>query len=165
MRLLLAFLLFAFSLSSSLAQEVYKTVDENGKIIFSDKPTNEDSEKIDTKLKNVQPGTTFRSYKKDAKKETPISIQITSPSDGQQIGPTQKRISIGVKVSPQLNSDLQVTIFFDGKIVSGPSRSTSASIPLTIKMRGKHSISAKVTDTTGKTIASSNSVSVQVIRP
>ncbi len=163
--LLLISLLFTCFAVSSHAQEVYKTVDENGKVIFSDKPKGEDSEKVDTKLKNVQPGTVVQPYEKKKKDSTKTSIRIVSPSDGQQFGPTQKSISISAKVFPKLSSKHRVTIYFDGKVISGPSQSTSASVPLSIKVRGKHTISATVTDESGNTVAQSGSISVQVIRP
>lgn len=164
-RWFLLLLLCACFTFSSQAQEVYKTVDENGKVIFSDKPKNEDSEKVDTKLKNVQPGTVVRPYKKEKKEGAPASIHITSPSNGQQFGPTQSSVSISAKVLPKMSAKYRVTLFFDGKVISGPSQSTSASVPLSIKTRGKHTVSATLSDEAGNTIAQSNSVTIQVIRP
>ena len=87
MRIILS-LLLVFAVSCLSAETVYKSVDEEGNIIFTDKPS-ENAEKIILQelqtIKNPNPGK-FKPLPRQSK-EAPLynTLIITSPADGSGI--------------------------------------------------------------------------------
>ncbi len=160
-------LLLIFTLATA-AQEVYKTVDEKGKVTFSDAPKDQ-SEKINTDLKNIHPPTKAVSTPEKSQKNsaTPrkYTIGLTNPSQNQQFGPSAKTINIGTSLSPRLQPGHSLVFYMNGKQVAKSKRSYSTSVNITRNMRGQNKVSAAVVDNNGKRLATSNSVTIYVIRP
>ncbi len=148
------------------AQDVYKTVDEEGKVIFSDKPA-QDSEKVEVEIKNIQPPlqTHTNAAKKSSAQEGPVrySIALAAPAQGQRYGPAERRLTISAAVSPALKAGHYLEFYLSGRKVGGPGKSAKASVPLNIKMRGQKTASAKIVDTSGRVIASSGSATVYIL--
>ena len=149
-----------FYASFTVAEEVYKTVDEDGNIIFTDKPT-EGSEKVilrelktidnpnpakyrplPDKPENVDPGDIYG------------TLLITNPANGSGLRNNAGNVSISVSVEPSLRPGHKLIITMDGKEISnGAATSTS----LTNVDRGTHSLVARVVDANGNTIKSTSS--------
>ncbi|MFL0805176.1 MAG: DUF4124 domain-containing protein [Agarilytica sp.] len=165
--LLLIFGYTIWLLAPSLAaQDVYKTLTKEGKVVFSDTPQ-QNSEKIETELTNLQSPTQVSPQQRTSKtaKSSEYNLRLTSPKNGAKLGPSQRALALSISVTPALDAGYQVEFWLDGKRIRGPSRSTSASYPMGIKMRGKHSVMAKIVNSAGKAIASSTSSTIYVIRP
>ncbi len=166
-RLVFVFAYVACLLPVSLgAQEVYKTITKEGKVVFSDTPQ-QNSEKVETELTNLQAPTqvSTQQYSSSKQKSSEYKVRLTSPKSGFKLGPSQRSLSMSVAVTPSLEVGYRVEFWIDGKRVRGPSKSTSASYPMGIKMRGKHSVTAKIVNSSGKAVASSSSATIHVIRP
>lgn len=151
---------------SANAQEVYRTIDEDGRVIFSDIPQ-QHSEQIEVKPTNIQPAIKPTAPIRKTRQTESIHYhaRLSSPDDGQLYGPGQRSLSMSLSLSPALHSDHQIEFWLDGKRVGGPSSSSSASLNMGIKMRGRHQVSAKVIDSDGNTVVSTPSVTIHVVRP
>ncbi len=152
--------------ASLLSQEIYKTTNEDGEVIFSDTPQ-ANSEKISAELTNIQKPIEATTAKKRTHqvKATGYQAKLLSPTEGQFLSPSQRTLNIKINLAPALENNHLIEFLIDGKRVGTPSRSPSYSAPMGIKMRGRHQVSARVIEINGKTVASTPSVTIQVFRP
>jgi len=156
MRLTIGLLLLTI-MGFAVAETVYKSVDENGNIIFTDKPSN-DAEEIKLQelqtIKNPNPAK-YTSRPKQPKKEAPYkSFLVSNPADGAGIRSNTGDVSISLLLQPPLRSGHKIIISMDGKEVSNGSTS---SVPLQNVDRGTHNISASVVDGSGTQLISTSS--------
>ena len=152
-------IIFIFSVFCANAETVYKTVDEHGNIIFTDKPST-GSEEIKLKelqtIKNPNPA----KYRPPSTKSEPVDaniykrILITNPANDSGIRNNAGNVSISVSLEPSLRSGHSLVITLDGKEVSNGSAS---SVSLNNVDRGTHSIGASVIDNNGKNLISTTS--------
>ena len=165
MRIILLSMLFIFSLCTTAAT-VYRSVDEDGNIIFSDKQT-DGSEEIhveDAQTVNTPSAGPFK-YTPPKKEQAPqyTDIAIVSPADDTAIRDNEGNITVSVVLEPGLNSGRgdQLALYMDGSQVSVGS---SPQFELKSVNRGLHTLKASVIDTSGKTIISSSPSSFTILR-
>lgn len=195
---LIAYSLFAFvvfSVTPAIAQEktadqsnsqsdeeergsgIYKSVDKNGKIIFTDQPSSRklpDVEEVELKDATYyeQPKTqTLKSSKenKDKDKEKTeriIHVSFTSPINEAQIGPATKTLNVQLQTNRYKPHYYQYRLYWNQQAISNLSPDGSFNIPLNLKSRGKRSLYAELVDIRTMAIKSrSNTINVYVIRP
>ncbi len=157
MRLIISLILLA-NMGSVVAETVYKTVDENGNIIFTDKPSKNAEEiklqKLQT-IKNPNPAKHTPSPKQ-AKDKGPIykKFLIANPENESGLRSNNGDVTISVTLEPPLRGGHRIIITLDGEEVSnGPVTSVS----LQDVDRGTHSISASVVDGKAKNMISTSS--------
>jgi uncharacterized protein DUF4124 len=154
MRLIVSTFLIFFMCCLS-AETVYKTVDEDGNIIFTDKPSEEAEEikiqELET-IKNPNPGRYKPSTEKPPEEFKYKSFVITSPENGAGIRSNNGNVSISVSLEPMKKAGHKIIISMDGKEVG-----SGSSVSLQNVDRGTHSISASVVDANGKTWISTSS--------
>ncbi len=150
----------------SYSDTVYKTVDEHGNVVFSDVPS-DDSKQVEVEIQNIQEATRVTTPTRQAPVQPKVETRISllSPAEGQRFGPSQRNLTISVQVHPTLPSGHRIAFYIDGKRIAEPSRSTSTSIPMGLKMRGRHSVQAKLLNKAGATVSTTPSVSIYTIRP
>ena len=136
---------------------VYKWVDENGKVHFSDEPI-KNAEVVEFK-ENTQNNiklpevTALPSVPSDpAVKSIDYKMSIASPTEEETIRNNEGDITIITNISPQLASSHQLGLFMDGKQMG--SKQTIGLFKLTNIDRGEHSFVVKAFDKSGKKIAS-----------
>ena len=106
MRIFLLIIGISFALSAQ-AEDVYKSVDEDGNVIYTDVPT-ADGEKI--QIKNVQPvktapvESTESSPDQEPQEKTYTKLEITSPKEGASIYDNSGIINISLRVIPALRA-------------------------------------------------------------
>ncbi len=166
MRILLLSLLF---FAGQVAAEVYRSVDEDGNITYSDKPT-EGAEKI--KKQDVQtidtPNIPQFKYTppRDQTAEKPAiynSIAITSPENDTSVRENAGNLTVNVSLKPNLKTAYghSLSLTMDGKEVgSGRSRTFS----LTNVDRGTHTLVARVKGSNGQVIIQSEPVTFTLQR-
>ena len=166
MRYLLIMLIFLVCTATG-AQEIYRTVDQNGNVVFSDVPT-KGSEKI--KLKET---TTIKSLASepsslvtapDPKQTASIpykSISITAPANDEAIRDNAGNVSIKVALEPALRPGHQVVVYLDGKETTGGSSNV---FNLENIDRGTHQLRASVKDPDGHIVISSKSTTFHLLR-
>lgn len=158
MRLIISTLLLSF-MAIAAAETVYKTVDEHGNIIFTDKPSKDAEEikleKLQT-IKNPNPAK-YTHKPKPAKQDTGTlykTFLVSNPADGAGLRSNSGNVTISVSLAPPLRPGHSISISMDGnEIASG----STTSVSLQNVDRGTHSISASVVDGKGKKLISTSS--------
>lgn len=155
---------------NSVAQEktIYKTTDEKGRTIFTDNPpVHEKVEPVDLKEINIQPGGQRYSPPSTDQSQQSVftSISIVSPAAEAKLGPADKSVAFRARVNRRLTTSEGIVFYLDGKALNTASSATSYTMPLSVKIRGKHVVTATVLDKeTGNALAASPPVGFYVIR-
>lgn len=157
-------------LVTSFAQaQVYRTVDKNGNVIFSDVEEDNAEEVIidiapSYTAPTIIPTQEIEQELDNAVIEVPkYKVTITSPAHNETFQ-NPESIDVIVNVSPELNIPRADNILFklDGKAIGSAQSATSTT--LTGLERGSHILVASVVDKTGKVIKSSKSVLFHIQR-
>ncbi len=168
MRLLLFILFISLSFSSS-AGKVYKKVNPDGSVEYSDVPQDATSEPI--KLKPIQsitlpplPKTTASPSSAPTVKPFKYeNINITSPKDDEGIRSNNGDFTASGSLTPGLQSDQEHHIqwLLDGKPVPGAS-----SLTLSLKNldRGTHQLQLRVVNFSGKAEIETSTISFHILR-
>lgn len=178
MRFILLFILTAILISPIANAEIYKSVDENGVVTYSDQP-NATSESVNLPAENIaiQPKQNNQN-KPDAKNTTETNTTntdadqkkpyttfvITSPQDQDSIQ-NAVEITVTAKIIPALQEKDKVQFFMDGNPVDRPSSATSISIPkvqnnVALLTRGTHTLLAKIIDDNGEVVATTPQITI-----
>lgn len=152
--------LIALSLAAPTlhAATVYKKVDENGNIIFSDSPM-DDSEVMDVppvptmKLDKIKVTPRAEPGKKDINAVKYEALTITAPEQDATFWNNGGNVTISVQVKPALAENHRVQLLLNGEKRAGPSASTSFS--LSNLFRGSYDAVAQVVDAKGNVLISS----------
>lgn len=169
-RIICAFLFLLLIIPFAMAEEIYKTVDENGKVIYTDTPTKE-GEKVEMQELNTVPPPEYRPRPSSSSSEGGSSMDgppnyqlyFSSPADGTKVGPEQTSLNVQVQVEPGLQSGHLLQFFVNGQ-PQGTAQS-STSFVATNLMRGQKTIGVAIVDQQGNVLASAAPVRVYVIRP
>ena len=153
MRSIVLCLLF-FTLCSINAQtKIYKVVNKDGTISFSDSPAPGAEEVVLSKSKNtmqsVLPSNSQPSTQK--KPETQYQLSIKSPGPDATVRNNTGKVNIAAQIVPQARGIFELN--FGGELYT----SSTGVFNLTDVNRGTYSYSVKFNDNSGKVIASSES--------
>ena len=145
--------------------DVYRSVDKQGNVEFSDRPSN-NAKKIEVQLSPsytpaaIPPPSSDATTSDDPQEELApkYKVEIISPEYDENLWGTGGTASVSVNISPRLNAKRgdQVVYILDGVDVGEPGFSTS--ITLTNLERGSHTLVASVVDKAGKAIKNSKSI-------
>jgi len=153
--------------------EMYKWVDKDGNISYSDQPPFKGAEKLDAPALTSVPATDIPEKKpepipeseEDKNKTTKYTyLRITSPEHDATIRDNDGNFSISFSIQPSLNTKQghYFSVHMDGKTMQDKLSSLSAD--MTNIDRGSHSLSVTVKDKNGKTIRKSKPITVHVHR-
>lgn len=156
---------------TGLTQNVYRTTDAQGNVVFTDRPPSNatPTDRVEIRPTNtVQPPPTptrpaSENTPNAAAQGAPYTVTITEPANETTIpmGPGDFSVSVNVNPAPQRAENLQ--LFLDGAPQGGPQSASTWS--LTNVFRGQHDLTVGVIDGSGKTLAISPPVRVFVMRP
>ena len=154
-----------FLISVSNAETVYKTVDAEGNVYFSDTKT-ENAEII--KIKDAQIIDLPKIRSSDVSKKEPIhdvatysELVIISPKDDSTVRNSAGEIKINLNIVPELKQTDTVLLFVDGKqVLSG----RSPQLLLSNIDRGTHTIEAAIKNEPGDILIRSNKVILHLKR-
>jgi len=160
-------------LSISVSAQIYKHVDENGNVTFTDKPP-EDAKLIDVGRPNIVPPPDMPSANtppqdggeitvEELEPPESYSINIVSPMVDAVIPHGPGNFSVNVAISPALHENDYMQLFVDGDPVGEPQQAVSWG--LTNISRGTHSLETRIIDNRGAVKGRSPSVRVHVFRP
>ncbi|MGZ9899710.1 DUF4124 domain-containing protein [Shewanella gaetbuli] len=153
MRLFLLFSLLCISIASSAA--VYRWVDENGKVHYTDEPK-ENAELVEIN-QNTQNTVELNAVKRNSpaqekpKEQPTLELTIVSPIHEETIRSNEGKIDVTVGVAPRLPKGVLLALFVDGEIKAQPQ--TSTLFKLSGINRGEHTIVVKALDQNGKVLA------------
>lgn len=148
------------------AKPVFKTVDEKGKVSFSDTPQ-EQSTKVE--LRDIN---TAKPVKASARppttpvKESALTsytdLSITSPKPDALIPNGLVAFTVVAKISPELQAGHKLQLSIDGQVHSS---SATSSITVDSIHRGQHTLQLSIVDDKGKTLKKSKSINISALRP
>jgi hypothetical protein len=143
--------------TASASADVWRWVDENGVVHFSDTPV-EGAEQVDVSASARTTGA--RVYRDTTPSAAPgeeqpageeeafryQSLTITSPAAEETLWNIEGTLSVTLSVSPALQTGHRVRVYFDGE----PRMVNATSFTIDEVWRGVHNIQAEVLDETGK---------------
>ncbi len=160
-------LLFMLVLLPAIAiAQIYKHVDENGNVTFTDQPP------ADAKPVEIGPTNTTAPPSRGLYPEAPsapptskksYSVSISSPVNDTIIPRGPGNFSVSALVSPGLSSGDKLQLLMDGVPEGSPQGHSSWA--LTNVYRGTHILEVAVVSAKGKELAKSEGITVYVFRP
>jgi len=181
MRILL--LLLTYFIVLPVAAEVYRTVDENGNVIFTDKPSPGAEEIKIKKIQTIEPPaevpaeTSAESPAEvpaETSAESPLppeeegittytKLEITNPVNDTVVRDNAGNVTINVTLEPALNTDAgdQLVLYMDGARASAGTVNTFNLLNVD---RGTHSFSVAVVNQAGEELLRSAPVSFTLLR-
>jgi hypothetical protein len=166
--LLIASFILCLSLSGLAAAEIYKTVDKNGRITYTDvPPANTEAKPLELKTINSLPSPAFipnasPSNNGVSDDTNEYQVQITAPENGRTLMADERSVMISISVNQNLNEGDLFVYKIDGDILTTTQEMT---FNMTEPPRGEHSLTVDVIDREGKTLAQSNAITLLVMRP
>jgi hypothetical protein len=162
-------LLLLITASFSVHAGIYKWVDENGEVIYSDKPRTENMKEHTPPALQITPAIKPKP-KTEETVEAPVAVtsytkfDITSPVNDETIRDAAGSFGVKLALEPALDvtAGHYINLQIDGK--TRVSKTTKQDINLKFIDRGSHSISAEIRDVTGKLLKASNSVTIHLHR-
>ncbi len=161
-------LILSLSLSSLVIAEIYKTVDKNGRITYTDvPPANTDAKPLELKTINslpspaVIPNTSPR-YSSVSDDANEYQVQITAPENGTTLLADERSVTVSISIEPSLNDGNLLAYKINGDTLTTTQETTYTIVE---PPRGEHSLTVDVIDSEGKTLAQSNAITLLVMRP
>ena len=169
-------ILVAFSLAimaSPLIAEVYKTVDADGNVTYTDKQPPDGSKPIKLAPISVIEAPTYEKAPEPAKaegEEIPLrdlrniyrDFAIISPQSEESVWRPDGPVSVAWSVGNPLQQGMQVSIYLDG---AKQATTTEQIIPITGLDRGEHTLTAELRDAKNRKIATAQPVVFFIQRP
>ncbi len=165
--LLLTTLILATT-STLLSAQVYKHVDEEGNVTYSDEPQKKGDQPISlpepTTIKIVPAPKSSASGSKKSAKEKTINydaVEIVSPTNDEAIRSNSGDITIQISSSPALQGGHLYVVVVDG---AKTQESAASSVTLTNLNRGSHTALIQIQDEKEQTLATSAPVTFHLLR-
>jgi hypothetical protein len=155
--------------STDATAEIYKTVDKNGRVTFSDTPPpNTTAKPIELKSINTTPPPVAIPTNTiiNAPSSTPTAntyqVQIIAPANGTTLLADERSVTVSISLNGPLQNDDLLAYKLDGNIIA---KTTESSYTFNEPPRGEHSLTVDVIDKDGKSLAQSDAVTLVVMRP
>lgn len=166
--LLLSLSLFAAAIATA-STTLYKWVDKNGVVHYSDRPA---PGAVAIEVKSAQgyeappkpaaaspqaakkPGAADAGYQK---------LDLWKPENNETLTNTGNTVTVRVRLEPELRPGDTIWIYLDGKRVDGLP-ATGEAFELKEVWRGSHTVSAVVSDSNGKVLIKSQSVTFNIFQ-
>ena len=156
--------------SLTASAQIYKSVDENGVVTFSDIPPAASSGKAGTlaqpNLTNSMPGLSHTVPSTEAatnEKSAARSVSIASPLNNATIPMGAGIFDVTAELGAPLAEDELVALYLDDELVNSPQ--ASAVWTLTHVIRGPHTPQERQLSSAGETLGESKKITVFVLRP
>jgi hypothetical protein len=148
-------------------KEVYKIVDEAGRVIYTDTPPAEErADQLELPPINQMPVSRAAEPEVISADESLFAgysmVDLVAPQDDSLIHFDQQNIIVQLALTPELQAGHFVQFYLDGAAYGRPLAATSYAIGNL--QRGSHRVSARVVTAGGETVANSQSVKVHVQR-
>jgi hypothetical protein len=154
------------AVSDASAQQIYRTVDENGKVVFTDQPG---GKRDKTEPVTVEPPNTFdpataaggARWNVDGGPSSQApnavsyrSLTITAPANEESVRNNVGAVTVILALQPALQYGHQIRVLIDGKQEQKGPQSTFVFNELE---RGEHSVRGQIVDPNGKVLLASAS--------
>ena len=156
--------------SLTASAQIYKSVDENGVVTFSDVPPAASSGETSTVVKpnvtNSMPGLSPKGPSPEAAtndKSAARSVSIASPLNNATIPMGAGIFDVTAELGAPLAEDELLALYLDDELVNSPQ--ASAVWTLTYVIRGPHTLQVRRLSSAGKMLGESEKITVFVLRP
>ena len=142
---------------------VYRSVDENGNVVYTDKPS-PDAEKVKIdKVQTVPAGPDDFKYTPPEKPDLGnyTKLEIVNPKNNHVFTGNTGEVNVSVAITPALRESDSFIFYMDGKKQGD---SSSPSFQMTNLDRGTHTVKVDVVNKGGKSLKSSATVSFTIKR-
>ena len=158
------FLIASITLSIFSHAEVYKSLDKDGRIVYTDKPM-PNSEKVKITEPNTIKSITVPNPDEQEPASKPFeydTLTITTPADNGIIPNGLVPFDVAINAAPKLQPEHRLQLLIDGKLHSSSSKNTFRVNSLS---RGKHTLQTLILDASGNRLTQSKVIRVFVYRP
>ena len=156
--------------SLTASAQIYKSVDENGVVTFSDVPPAVSSGKtsivVQPNVTNSMPGLSPSVTSPDAvmiDESAARSVSIASPLNNATIPMGAGTFDVTAELGAPLAEDELLALYLDDELVDDPQ--VSAVWTLTYVIRGPHTLQVRRLSRAGETISQSEKITIFVLRP
>lgn len=165
MRYILLLLLMMTNIA--FADNVYKQLDANGNVVYSDKPLDKNATPVGNLNANIAPSNTSDQNDTQESKETPATpsdkpytrFTIVSPADEESIQ-NQPTLTIKFDIDPALKKGDKIQAYLDGNRWDQPFPSNI--LTFTTPERGTHSVYGELLDKNSHPIMRTKSITIYV---
>lgn len=157
----------ALGSANTLPGEIYKTLDKNGQVIYSDQ-AEANAEVVKMPKINTAPPVKMPQRPSTSTRQTTnadpkyASLRILKPAKDATIHHGGGLVSVSLQIKPRLIKGHKIQYLVDGKVYK---TGISSSVGLENINRGNHSLGVRIVDKTGKVLKSSAAITIHVIRP
>lgn len=148
--------------ASFTVAEVYRVVDEQGRVTFTDSPPpGSKAEPLNLQESNRLPPPSALPPRPEPKQQAEIpdyQVVITSPPPNFHVTPGIRDVDVEISVTPGLRAGHRIELTDNGEVVAGRTLQN-------IVVRGTHVLLARVVDREGKVLSESEPVQIHVHRP
>jgi len=176
---LLLLIVISFAMPTSpLTAQVYKTVDEDGNVTYTDQPPKDGSKPIKLRPISIIEAPIYATVPKadeeaadgEAGKEMSLKnlrknyqdFAIVSPRPEESVWHPDGPVTVAWSAGYQLQIGMKVTVYMDGK---KQATTTDQIIPVSDLERGEHTVTAELTDSRNRKIATAQPVTFYIQRP
>jgi hypothetical protein len=176
------FVLFMLALVMSVANplpaQVYKTVDEDGNVVYTDQPPKDGSAPLELRPLSVIEAPEYAKPAQPAPatdeggdgqemslrylRKNYADFAIVAPQAEETVWQPESIVTVAWNTRYQLQPGMQVTVSVDGV---AQTTTTEQMVPLAGLERGEHTVTAELTDAQNRRIASAEPVTFFVRRP
>lgn len=170
---LFVLLILAVTTADAAGSRIYRTVDEQGNVVFTDIPPREDEESEQVVIENpnsfdaqeAAPETDqwiVETPEASAEPEFSYSVlEVASPQNDESIRENAGNVMIIGNISPNLRPGDTVRLIMDGAVVQEGRQST---FELTNVDRGTHLVALDIIDSEGKVLIRSSGITFHLMR-
>lgn len=152
------------------ADKIYKTEDEQGRTVYTDKPSNAAQEQTELPPVNDMPApeqrASFQPGSEDGQQNEgePVeySVQIVQPANETTLTAGERDLQIRVELSPKLQAGHSLAYYLDNELIQ---QTRSTQLVVEEIFRGRHTVAVDVIDQQGRILGRSEPVVVFVHRP
>ena len=146
------------------AAEIYKYVDENGNLVYSDSPPVEGAEPAQLPDIIIQPSTAIpeQTIGEEQQTNAEISVSISSPVPDTVVTAGQQSFNVGASSSRSLEDGEKARLLVNGNV-----HTEGKSLNWTVGnlIRGEYNIQVQIVDKQNNVIADSGATKIYVRRP
>lgn len=176
--LLITIALLLVIMAGPVTAQVYKTVDEDGNVTYTDQPPGDGSQPIELKPLSIIEAPIYEKREKVTDENVEVEggekmslrdlrknfrdFAIVAPKSEESVWRPERLITVAWNVGHQLQPGMNVTVSVDG-VKRTPS--SAKIIPVTGLERGEHTVTAELKDAKNRRIATAGPVTFFIRRP
>lgn len=168
MHKLTVFLVFTLWASLLSAQAIYRTVDEDGRVTYSDRPPADEQEREEAQLPPInsaaetRPRARGQQQNREQRDAVRYQVDILSPAPESSVPPGQRDLNIVVGLDRDLRPGDFLAIYRNDELLTETRERQFLVQEIT---RGSHQIEVEVISADGELLGASEPVTVHVHRP